>query len=86
MSDAVIFSLLFLILLVRPTGFFGTLRMEKEGGPRMTGALAGYQSVLDLVLLNCGLALSQFVVLRAGRVLRGDAGARFDRRLHRRHR
>lgn len=32
----------------------------------MTGALGGYQSVLNLVLLNCGLALSQFVVLRAG--------------------
>jgi branched-chain amino acid transport system permease protein len=32
----------------------------------MTGALAGYQSILNLVLLNCGLALSQFVVLRAG--------------------
>jgi branched-chain amino acid transport system permease protein len=32
----------------------------------MTGVLAGYQSLLNLVLLNCGLALSQFVVLRAG--------------------
>ncbi|HTT40851.1 MAG TPA: branched-chain amino acid ABC transporter permease [Burkholderiales bacterium] len=32
----------------------------------MTGSLAAYQSLLDLVLLNCGLALSQFVVLRAG--------------------
>ena len=32
----------------------------------MTGSLAGYQSLLDLVLLNCGLALSQFAVLRAG--------------------
>jgi branched-chain amino acid transport system permease protein len=30
LSDAVLFSLLFLILLVRPTGFFGTLRMEKR--------------------------------------------------------
>jgi branched-chain amino acid transport system permease protein len=28
LSDAVIFSLLFLILLVRPTGLFGTLRKE----------------------------------------------------------
>jgi len=27
---------------------------------------AGYQSILNIVLLNCGLALSQFVVLRAG--------------------
>ena len=32
----------------------------------MTGWLSGYGSVIDLVLLNCGLALSQFVVLRAG--------------------
>ena len=32
----------------------------------MSGWLSGYQSVLNLVLLNCGLALSQFVVLRAG--------------------
>jgi branched-chain amino acid transport system permease protein len=32
----------------------------------MTGLWAGYQSVLNVVLLNCGLALSQFVVLRAG--------------------
>jgi branched-chain amino acid transport system permease protein len=30
LSDAVLFSLLFLILLVRPTGFFGTLRMERR--------------------------------------------------------
>ena len=30
LSDAVIFSLLFLILLVRPTGFFGTLRRERR--------------------------------------------------------
>jgi branched-chain amino acid transport system permease protein len=30
LSDAVIFSLLFLILLIRPTGFFGTLRMERR--------------------------------------------------------
>ena len=37
LSDAIIFSLLFLILLVRPTGFFGTLRRERQGGPRMTG-------------------------------------------------
>jgi branched-chain amino acid transport system permease protein len=28
--------------------------------------LAGYGAVLDVVLLNCGLALSQFIVLRAG--------------------
>jgi branched-chain amino acid transport system permease protein len=27
---------------------------------------AGYQSILNIVLLNCGLALSQYVVLRAG--------------------
>ena len=32
----------------------------------MMDALAGYQSILDLILLNCGLALSQYVVLRAG--------------------
>jgi branched-chain amino acid transport system permease protein len=32
----------------------------------MSGWFAGYQSVLDIVLLNCGLALSQFIVLRAG--------------------
>jgi branched-chain amino acid transport system permease protein len=32
----------------------------------MTGTLAGYQPLLNLILLNCGLALSQFVVLRAG--------------------
>ncbi len=32
----------------------------------MIGFLAGYQSLLNLVLLNCGLALSQFAVLRAG--------------------
>jgi len=32
----------------------------------MSGWLSGYQSVLNVVLLNCGLALSQFVVLRAG--------------------
>jgi len=30
MSDAIIFSLLFVILLVRPTGFFGTLRRERR--------------------------------------------------------
>ena len=30
LSDAVIFSLLFLILLVRPTGFFGTLHSQKR--------------------------------------------------------
>lgn len=30
LSDAIIFSLLFLILLVRPTGFFGTLRRERR--------------------------------------------------------
>jgi len=28
--------------------------------------LASYQSLVDLILLDCGLALSQFVVLRAG--------------------
>jgi branched-chain amino acid transport system permease protein len=28
--------------------------------------LAGYGAILDVVLLNCGLALSQFIVLRAG--------------------
>jgi branched-chain amino acid transport system permease protein len=32
----------------------------------MSGWLSGYLSVFDLVLLNCGLALSQYVVLRAG--------------------
>ncbi len=32
----------------------------------MTDFLAGYQSLVNLVLLNCGLALSQFAVLRAG--------------------
>jgi branched-chain amino acid transport system permease protein len=30
LSDAVIFSLLFLVLLVRPTGFFGSLRKERR--------------------------------------------------------
>jgi branched-chain amino acid transport system permease protein len=30
LSDAIIFSLLFVILLVRPTGFFGTLRRERR--------------------------------------------------------
>ena len=30
LSDAIIFSLLFIILLVRPTGFFGTLRRERR--------------------------------------------------------
>ena len=30
LSDAVIFSLLFVILLVRPTGFFGTLRRQRR--------------------------------------------------------
>ncbi len=30
LSDAVIFSLLFMTLLVRPTGFFGTLRKERR--------------------------------------------------------
>jgi branched-chain amino acid transport system permease protein len=32
----------------------------------MIEALAGYQALFNLVLLNCGLALSQYVVLRAG--------------------
>lgn len=32
----------------------------------MMDALAGYQALVNLVILNCGLALSQFVVLRAG--------------------
>lgn len=32
----------------------------------MIGDLGGYQSLLNLILLNCGLALSQYVVLRAG--------------------
>jgi branched-chain amino acid transport system permease protein len=30
LSDAIIFSLLFATLLLRPTGFFGTLRKEKR--------------------------------------------------------
>jgi branched-chain amino acid transport system permease protein len=30
LSDAIIFSLLFVTLLLRPTGFFGTLRREKR--------------------------------------------------------
>jgi branched-chain amino acid transport system permease protein len=32
----------------------------------MTDLLAGYLPLLNLVILNCGLALSQYVVLRAG--------------------
>jgi branched-chain amino acid transport system permease protein len=30
LSDAIIFSLLFIALLIRPTGFFGTLRRERR--------------------------------------------------------
>jgi branched-chain amino acid transport system permease protein len=30
LSDAIIFSILFVVLLVRPTGFFGTLRKEQR--------------------------------------------------------
>jgi len=30
LSDAIIFSILFLALLLRPTGFFGTLRKERR--------------------------------------------------------
>ena len=32
----------------------------------MTDFIAGYLPLFNLVILNCGLALSQYVVLRAG--------------------
>jgi branched-chain amino acid transport system permease protein len=40
----------------------------------MTALFATYQPLLDLVLINCGLALSQYIVLRAGAFSLATAG------------
>src|SRR4029079_13177856 len=49
-----------------PDRFLRHAATRKAGGARMSGWLSGSLAVFDLVLLSSGLALSQYVVLRAG--------------------
>ena len=49
LSDAIIFSLLFAALLLRPTGLFRDAAQGKTGGARMTDFIAGYIPLFNLV-------------------------------------
>ena len=93
LSDAIIFSLLFVTLLLRPPDFSGRCARKngwrandtRSGSRDMTDFVAGYLPLFNLVILNCGLALSQYVGVARRRVLGGDCRAGLDRRLHGRH-
>jgi len=65
-SDLILYSVLFLVLVVRPSGIFGACRCRRADWPQMIEFLRSYAPLLDIFLMNCGFAFSQYVVLRSG--------------------
>ena len=66
LSDAIIFSHSFRRAAGSAHGLLRHLAEGTAGGARMIDFVLSYLPLLNLIILNCGLALSQYVVLRAG--------------------